>query len=69
LEKILMTYLIVYIIGGWITVGALLYKNRVNLNEVSGEEGSEAIVGAVAAMFIWPFVLAMWALHAYKDLE
>jgi len=64
-----MTYLILYVIGGWITVGALLYKNRVNLNEVSGEEGSETIVGAVAAMLIWPFVLVMWALHAYQDSE
>jgi hypothetical protein len=64
-----MTYLILYIIGGWITAGALLYKNRVDLSEMSGEEGSETIVGAVAAMLIWPFVVAMWALHAYQDLK
>jgi hypothetical protein len=64
-----MTYLILYIIGGWITAGALLYKNRVNLNEVSGEEGSETIVGAVAAMIIWPVVLVFWALHACQDTK
>ena len=62
-----MIYFLLYIIGGWATAYALLRKNSVDMNNSTGEEGSEVIVGAVAAIIIWPLVLGMWAWHSYKE--